>query len=89
MKEMAFVKIRLLVTVAMLLSSTLMGCHMESRNPPTSASLQVSMDDVLKQSSITQNVKLGAATRSDCSWARITALRSGGWRMRRSAIRAS
>jgi inhibitor of cysteine peptidase len=59
MKEMAFVKIRLLVTVAMLLSSTLMGCHMASRTPPTSASLQVPMDEVLKQSSITQNVTMG------------------------------
>jgi inhibitor of cysteine peptidase len=58
MKEMAFVKIRLLVTVAMLLSSTLMGCHFESRNPPTSKTLQVSMDEVSKQSSITQNVTL-------------------------------
>src|ERR1700733_1690672 len=58
MKEMAFVKIRLLVTVAMLLSSTLMGCHMESRNPPTSATLQVPMEEVLRQSTITQNVTM-------------------------------
>ena len=33
MKEMAFVKIRLLVTVAMLLSSTLMGCHIGVPEP--------------------------------------------------------
>jgi inhibitor of cysteine peptidase len=59
MEEMSFVKIRLFVTVAMLLSSTLMGCHFESRNPPTSKTLQVSMDEVLKQSTITQNVTLG------------------------------
>jgi inhibitor of cysteine peptidase len=58
MKEMAFVKIRLLVTVAMLLSSTLMGCHMESRNPPTSATLQVPMEEVLRQSTITQSVTM-------------------------------
>jgi inhibitor of cysteine peptidase len=58
MKEMAFVKIRLLLTVAMLLSSTLMGCHFASRNPPSSKTLQVSMDEVSKQSSITQNATL-------------------------------
>jgi inhibitor of cysteine peptidase len=58
MEEMAFVKIRVLVTVAMLLLSTLTGCHLGSRNPPTSKTLQVSMDEVLKQSSITQNVTL-------------------------------
>ena len=58
MEEMAFVKIRVLVTVAMLLSSTLMGCHFASRNPPTSTTLQVSMDEVSKQKSITQNATL-------------------------------
>ncbi len=58
MEEMAFVKIRLLVTVAMFLSSTLMGCHFESRNPPSSKTLQVSMDEVSKQNSITQNATL-------------------------------
>ncbi|PRI15987.1 protease inhibitor I42 family protein [Mycobacterium shigaense] len=51
-------KIRVLVTIAMLLSSTLMGCHFASRNPPTSRTLQVSMDEVSKQRSITQNVTL-------------------------------
>ena len=58
MKEMTFVKIKLLVTVAMLVSSMLVGCHFASRNPPTSKTLEVSMDDVLKQSSISQNVTL-------------------------------
>lgn len=58
MEEMAIVKIRLLVTVAMLLSSTLMGCHFENRNPPSSKTLQVSMDEVSKQNSITQNATL-------------------------------
>ena len=55
---MTVVKIRLLVTVAMLVSSMLVGCTFQSRNPPTSKTLQVSMDDVLKQSVITQNVTL-------------------------------
>ncbi|MEZ0350661.1 protease inhibitor I42 family protein [Mycobacterium sp. pR1184] len=51
-------KIRLLMTVAILVSSMLVGCHFESRNPPTSKSLVVPMDQVLKQNSITQNVTL-------------------------------
>src|ERR1700730_6271008 len=55
---MIVVKIRLLVTVAMLVTSMLVGCTFQSRNPPTSQTLQVSMDDVLKQSVITQNVTL-------------------------------
>ena len=58
MEAMIVVKIRLLVTVAMLLSSMLVGCTFQSRNPPTSRTLQVPMDDVLKQSVITQNVTL-------------------------------
>jgi inhibitor of cysteine peptidase len=58
MEEMTFVKIRLLVTVAILVSSLLVGCHFETRNPPTSQTLQVSMDEVLRQKSITQNVTL-------------------------------
>ena len=58
MEAMIVVKIRLLVTVAMLVSSMLVGCTLESRNPPTSRTLQVPMDDVLKQSVITQNVTL-------------------------------
>lgn len=52
-------KIRLLVTVAILGSLMLVGCGFGSRNPPSSQTLQVSMDDVLKQSVITQNVTLG------------------------------
>ena len=55
---MIVVKIRLSVTVAMLVSSMLVGCTFPSRNPPTSKTLQVSMDEVLKQSVITQNVTL-------------------------------
>lgn len=57
---MVVVKIRLLVTVAMLVTSMLVGCTFQSRNPPTSKTLEVSMDDVLKQSVITQNVTLSA-----------------------------
>ncbi|HYB83449.1 MAG TPA: protease inhibitor I42 family protein [Mycobacterium sp.] len=51
-------KIRLLVTVAVLVSSTLSGCHFESRNPPSTRILQVPMADVLKQSAITQDITL-------------------------------
>jgi inhibitor of cysteine peptidase len=58
MEAMIVVKIKLLVTVAMLVSSMLVGCTFQSRNPPTSRTLQVPMDDVLKQSVITQNVTL-------------------------------
>jgi inhibitor of cysteine peptidase len=58
MDVMTFVKIRLLVTVAILVSSLLAGCHLGNRNPPTSQTLQVSMDEVLKQKSISQNVAL-------------------------------
>ncbi|CQD16597.1 Chagasin family peptidase inhibitor I42 [Mycobacterium lentiflavum] len=58
MEAMTFVKIRLLVTVAILVSSMLVGCHFESRNPPTAKALVVPMDQVLKQNSITQNVTL-------------------------------
>jgi inhibitor of cysteine peptidase len=55
---MIVVKIRLLVTVAMLVSSMLVGCAFQSRNPPTSKTLEVSMDDVLNQSVVTQSVTL-------------------------------
>jgi inhibitor of cysteine peptidase len=58
MEAMTVVKIRLLVTVAMLVSSTLVGCTFQSRDSPTTKTLHVSMDDVLKQSAITQNVTL-------------------------------
>jgi inhibitor of cysteine peptidase len=59
MAGMTFVKIRLLVTVAMFVSSMLVGCHFASRNPPTSQTLEVPMGDVLKENAITQNVTLG------------------------------
>jgi inhibitor of cysteine peptidase len=58
MEVMTFVKIRLFVTVAILVSSVLVGCHFESRNPPTSKTLVVPIDQVLKQNNITQNVTL-------------------------------
>jgi inhibitor of cysteine peptidase len=58
MGEMAFVKIRLSVTVAILVSLMLVGCAFPSRNPPSSDTLQVPMDDVLKQSVITQDATL-------------------------------
>jgi inhibitor of cysteine peptidase len=58
MGAMTLVKIRLLVTVAMLVSSMLVGCHFASRNPPTSHTLEVPMGDVLTQNAITQNVTL-------------------------------
>jgi inhibitor of cysteine peptidase len=58
MGEMAFVKIRLLVTVAMLVSSMLVGCTFASRSPSPNKILEVPMDDVLKQSVITQNVEM-------------------------------
>ena len=51
-------KIRLLLAVVMLIASAVSGCHFASRNPPTSKVLQVSMDDVLGQSDITQDVTL-------------------------------
>ena len=51
-------KIRLLVAVAVLVSSTVLACHFESRNPPATKTLQVPMDDVLKQNVITQNITL-------------------------------
>jgi inhibitor of cysteine peptidase len=52
------VKVRLLVTVAMLMLSTVVGCHFASRNPPSTKTLQVPMNDVLTQSEIAQNVTL-------------------------------
>jgi inhibitor of cysteine peptidase len=58
MAEMTFVKIRLLVTVAMLVSSMLVGCTFETRDAASTKTLQVPMDDVLKQNSITQNITL-------------------------------
>ncbi|WP_082946703.1 protease inhibitor I42 family protein [Mycobacterium sp. ACS4054] len=58
MGSMTVGKIRLLVTVAMLVSPILVGCHFESRNPPSTKTLQVPMNDVLTQSLITQGITL-------------------------------
>jgi inhibitor of cysteine peptidase len=55
---MTVVKIRLAVTVAILVLSTALGCHFKSRNPPSTQTLQVPMDDVLKQSVINQSITL-------------------------------
>jgi inhibitor of cysteine peptidase len=52
------VKVRLLVTVAVLMLSTVVGCHFASRNPPSTKTLQVPMADVLTQSEISQTVTL-------------------------------
>jgi inhibitor of cysteine peptidase len=46
------------LAVVVLVASTAMGCTFASRNPPTSQTLQVPMDDVLKQNAITQSVTL-------------------------------
>ncbi|HTX97585.1 MAG TPA: protease inhibitor I42 family protein [Mycobacterium sp.] len=51
-------KVRLLVTVAVLVTLTASGCHFASRNPPSTKTLEVPMDDVLKQNVITQNIAL-------------------------------
>ncbi len=58
MEEMILVKIRPLVAVAILVSSTVLGCTFESRNPSPLKILEVPIDDVLKQSSIAQSVTL-------------------------------
>jgi inhibitor of cysteine peptidase len=52
------VRVRLLATVAVLMLSTVVGCHFASRNPPSTKTLQVPMNDVLTQSEIKQNVTL-------------------------------
>jgi inhibitor of cysteine peptidase len=57
---MTVVKIKLWVTCAMLVSMLLAGCAFPSRNPPSNPTLQVPMDDVLKQSVIAQNVTFAA-----------------------------
>lgn len=51
-------RIRLLVAVVVLASSMVSGCHFASRNPPSTKTLQVPMDDVLRHSVITQNITL-------------------------------
>lgn len=50
------VKVRLLVAVVLLASSMVAGCHFASRNPSPTKTLQVPIDDALKQSVITQNI---------------------------------
>lgn len=52
------VKVRLLVTVAALMLSTVVGCHFASRNPPSTKTVNVPMTDVLTQSEINQDVTL-------------------------------
>ena len=51
-------KVRVVLAAAVLVASMAMGCSFASRNPPNSQTLQVPMDDVLKQNAITQNVTL-------------------------------
>ncbi|OBG78114.1 MULTISPECIES: protease inhibitor I42 family protein [unclassified Mycobacterium] len=51
-------KIRLLATVAVLVSLFLPACHFGSRNPPSTKTLQASMSDVLMQDAITQSIAL-------------------------------
>ncbi|OBH92608.1 hypothetical protein A5678_08865 [Mycobacterium sp. E2733] len=55
-------KIRLLVTIAMLVSPMLVGCHFASRNPPSTQVLQVPMKDVLTQDAIKQSMTLAVGT---------------------------
>lgn len=51
-------KIKLLATVAVLVSLIASGCHFASRNPPSTKTLQASMSDVLMQDAITQSITL-------------------------------
>lgn len=51
-------KVRLLGAVAVLMLSTVVGCHFASRNPPSTTTVQVSMNDVLARSEISQSVTL-------------------------------
>ncbi|OBA59968.1 hypothetical protein A5647_15345 [Mycobacterium sp. 1100029.7] len=51
-------KTRLVVTVAILVSSMLVGCHFASRNPPSAKALVVPMEQVLKQNNITQTITM-------------------------------
>jgi inhibitor of cysteine peptidase len=52
------VKLRLLTTVAVLVSSAALGCTFGTRNPPSTKTLEVPINEVLKQSVITQNITL-------------------------------
>jgi inhibitor of cysteine peptidase len=47
-----------MVAVALLVSLTVLGCSFPSRNPPSTKILQVPVEDVLKQSVITQEITL-------------------------------
>lgn len=58
MASMTVGKIRLWVTVAMVVSLLVAGCHFASRNPPSTRTLQVPMSDVLTQNAITQSITL-------------------------------
>ncbi|WP_084187917.1 protease inhibitor I42 family protein [Mycobacterium paraffinicum] len=58
MGSMTVGKIKLLVTVAMLVSPMLVGCHFASRNPPSTKTLEVPMNEVLTQSVVTQSIAL-------------------------------
>lgn len=51
-------KTRLLVAVVLLALLGVSGCTFSSRDPPSTRILQVSMDDVRKQSVITQDITL-------------------------------
>lgn len=58
MGSMTAGKIRRWLTVAMLVSPLLVGCHFASRNPPSTKTLQVPMNEVLTQSVIKQSITL-------------------------------
>lgn len=60
MEAMNLVRMRLLIAVAVLVSSTVVGCHFASRNPPSTKTLQVPMTDVLTQDVIKQSMTLTA-----------------------------
>ncbi len=51
-------KVRPLLAIALLASSLAVGCHLPSRNPPSTTTLQVSMDDVLQHGVIAQKITL-------------------------------
>lgn len=51
-------KVRPLATVAVLVLSSVVGCHFASRNPPSTKTLHVPMTKVLTQSEINQDVTL-------------------------------
>jgi len=46
------------VALALLAAPMVAGCHLPSRNPPSTKTLQVSMDDVLQHGIIAQKVEL-------------------------------